>query len=402
MKIVHVEEFFHPDDGYQVNLLSRLQKADGHDVTVITAELDKMPSFLISFFGKHDIPAKDRAFERETGVRIVRIPLIGFYSRRAIFHPRLFRAVSAQKPDVVFVHGDETLTGMLFILFSRWLGYPLVLDSHMLEMASMNRYREYFRSFYKRFITPIILRRNIPLIRVVDSDYVQKCLGIPLSHTDLLSFGTDTSHFKPDAGKRKEVRQRLGIDPDAFLALYAGKLDETKGGAFLAEAIERGFPPAGSRRVEWLVVGNTDGAYGEQVHRRLAASENKIVRLPTQRYLDLAQYYQAADLAVFPRQCSVSFFEAQSCGLPVLFEENEINCQRAEAGVAFLFRPGDVDSFRHRLMELACMPPLQYEQLRTDARDFVLRHYDFVPISRRFTEVLDRAVTTWRRSAQAS
>ena len=55
MKIVHVEDFIHPEAGYQVNLLSRLQQLDGHQVTIVTAELEKIPSFLTSFFGKEDI-----------------------------------------------------------------------------------------------------------------------------------------------------------------------------------------------------------------------------------------------------------------------------------------------------------------------------------------------------------
>lgn len=402
MKIIHVEDFFHPDAGYQVNLLSRLQQLEGNEVTVVTAELDKVPSFLTNFFGKDNIPEKDRAFERETGVRIVRVPLLAFYSGRAIFYPRVFRIVAALKPDVVFVHGEDTLTGMLFIRFSKWLGYPIVLDCHMLEMASLNRFREYFRAFFRRFITPVILRENIPLIRVVNSDYVQKCLGIPLSHTDLLSFGTDTSLFSPNAQVRQAVRERHGIDPNAFLVLYAGKLDETKGGAFLAEALRQKFPPAAGRPIELLVIGNSDGAYGALVERDFAGSENKLVRLPTQRYFDLAQFYQAADLVVFGRQCSLSFFEAQSCGLPVLFEENEINNQRAPSGNAFLFTPGSVDDFRRKLMWLASLPADRYTEIARSARSYVLHNYDYVPIARRFTAVLQRAVTAWRQKARTA
>ena len=124
MKAVHIEEFFHPDAGYQVNLLSRLQVAQGNDVTIVTAELDKMPSYLTAFFGKDHIEERDRAFERETGVKVIRIPLLGYYSGRAIFHPRLFRTVSACRPDVAFVHGEDTLTGILYIWLARWLKYP--------------------------------------------------------------------------------------------------------------------------------------------------------------------------------------------------------------------------------------------------------------------------------------
>ena len=62
MRIIHVEEFFHPDAGYQVNMLSRLQVNDGHDVTVFAAELNKMPSSLTAFFWKDAIDKKDADF----------------------------------------------------------------------------------------------------------------------------------------------------------------------------------------------------------------------------------------------------------------------------------------------------------------------------------------------------
>jgi glycosyltransferase involved in cell wall biosynthesis len=396
MRIVHVEDFFHPDAGYQVNLLSRLQTVDGHDVTVVTAELQKIPSFLTAFFGKDNIPEKDAAFERETGVKIVRVPIFGFYSGRAIFYPRVFKQVAAVQPDVVFVHGEDTFTGMSFISLAKRLKYPLVLDCHMLEMASQNPFREYFRAFYKRFMTPIILREKIPLIRVVDSDYVQKCLGIPLSHTDLLSFGTDTAHFSPNSESGRALRANYGLSQEAFLVLYAGKLDETKGGKFLAEALAKKFPQGGGRPIEFLVVGNADGAYGEEVEKIFAGSANKLVRLPTQRYFDLAKFYQAADLAVFPKQCSMSFFEAQSCGVPILFEENEINVQRAAHDNAFLFAPGSIEGFRQQIERLANLPEAQYSELRNNARSYVLTNYDYVPIARRFTAVLERAVAAWR------
>jgi glycosyltransferase involved in cell wall biosynthesis len=400
MKIVHVEDFIHPDAGYQVNLLARLQKVDGHEVSIVTGEMDKMPDFLTGFFGTDGIEERDARFLHENGVPIRRVPLLGFYSGRAIMYPfRLFRAVAKEKPDVVFVHGEDTLTGILFILLSRWLPYPIVLDCHMLEMASLNRFRNYFRWFYQRFITPVILSRNIPLIRVVDSDYVQKCLGIPLSHTDLLSFGTDTLHFSPDADKRRPKRAELGLSQDAFVVLYAGKLDEHKGGKFLASAIREKFPtPPNGRELQFLIVGNSVGEYGEDVEKGLASSENQIKRLPTQRYFDLAGFYQAADLVIFPKQCSMSFFEAQSCGCPILFEANEINSQRSQFGNAVTFTGGDVADFRRKLVELISMPDATYDTYRSNAREYVLDNYDYLPIARQFTAVLERALAA--RNAQ--
>lgn len=399
MKIVHLEDFIHPDTGYQVNLLGRLQVRQGHEVEVVTGELEKIPAELTAFFGRDEMEGRDERFESETGVKIHRVPLFGFYSGRAIFRPiKLIRKVLSLKPSVLFVHGEDTLTGIIFILISRWLPFPIVLDCHMLEMASMNKYREYFRYFYRTFITPIILKQKIPLIRVVDSDFVQKCLGIPLTHTDLLSLGTDTDHFRPDIAQRLEVRAELGLSQDSYLVLYAGKLDETKGGKLLSEALQANMATKTGKKIEFLIIGNTVGEYGKDVEAQFSQSENKIVRLPTQRYFDLAKYYQAVDLAVYPKQCSLSFFEVQSCGVPVLFEENEINDQRSQRGNAFTFKPNSVGEFREKIIEMSLMNTEQTVAISNNARAYVVELYDFVPIARKYTDVLQHALDKWNSS----
>ena len=54
MRIVQIEDFFHPNAGYQVNILSKYFSKAGHDVTIVTAELEKLPEYLTGFF--HAIP----------------------------------------------------------------------------------------------------------------------------------------------------------------------------------------------------------------------------------------------------------------------------------------------------------------------------------------------------------
>jgi glycosyltransferase involved in cell wall biosynthesis len=400
MKIVHIEDFLHPDAGYQLNSLAPLQRAQGHDVTIVTGELDKIPEDLTMFFGRDGIEERDAAFQEETGVHIVRIPLFGFYSGRAFFYPRIFRTVAQLKPDVVFIHGEDTVTGMVFIRLSRWLRYPLVLDCHMVEMASLNRFRKLFRMFFKTFITPAILKENIPLIRVVDSDFVEKCLAIPLAHTDLLSFGTDTKMFAPNAETKVRIRAQLGFTPDAFIVLYAGKLDETKGGKILAEALAQKYPEANGRPVEFLVVGNTNGKYGDEVESMFAASQNRIIRQPTAKFRELSKYYQSADLAVFPKQCSMSFFEIQSCGVPVLFERNEINSQRCIDENGYLFDPGDPSDLRKKIVELASTPDGDYQRFRMKSRQYIVDNFDYVPIAQKFTDVLSRAIKQWHQKGR--
>ena len=388
MHFVHIEDFVHPDAGYQINLLTRLQVQQGHRVTIVTSETAKLPEYITGFFGTDRIEEKDQLLRERTGGAILRMPLLGFYSGRSIYYPKIFRIVDELRPDVLFVHGEDTLIGMQYIWRSNRLPYPLVLDCHMLEMASENRFKYCFRWFYRTFIAPRIVRHGIPLIRVVDSDYVQKCLGIPLKKTILLSFGTDTSYFKPNAKEAADFRREHNISPDDFVVLYAGKLDVYKGGEFLARSIEERIAGPDGRRIVFVIVGNAAGEYGQKVETLLSKSENRILRFSTQAYLNLGRFYQAADVAIYPKQCSMSFFEAQSCGVPVLFERNEINCQRVAGKNAIIFEPGDIVDLRAKIVELASLPAMEWSEMTQAARDYVLTSYDYVPIAQKFTDVM--------------
>jgi glycosyltransferase involved in cell wall biosynthesis len=395
MRFVHIEDFFHPDAGYQLNSLAPLQRLQGHEVTIVTAELEKLPAFITKFFGTDNIGARDARFESDTGVRIVRLPIYTYYSGRAIFHPTIFRRVRDLEPDVAFIHGEDTLTGMAFIKLASRLPYPLVLDCHMVEMASENPLREQFRAFYRRFVTPTILRENIPLIRVVDSNFVEKCLGIPLSHTRLLSFGTDTVRFCPDKERGQAARKELGLSAESFVVIYAGKLDPNKGAMFLASALADPIVSSRGDPIEFLIIGTAAGDYGGEVELQFQRSHNKIVRLPTQPFPSLAKFYQCADLAVFPKQCSMSFFEAQSCGVPVLFERNEINDQRVQGRNAFAFTPDDVDSFRAGVARLASLDSSSYDECREASRAYIVENFDYVPIAQQFSAIMLEAHAKW-------
>lgn len=389
MHILHIEDFFHPNAGYQVNLLSKLQVEQGHKVTVITSELKKIPNFLTSFFGKEDIEVHDKNFQDKFGVEIIRLPLVAFLSGRSVYTLRIFKEIKSIKPDVIFVHGEDTLIGIQMIIRSLWRKDKLVFDCHMLEMASENRFRNVFRWFYRSFITPIFLKKEFPLIRVVDSDYVEKCLGIPLQNTTLLSFGTDINYFKPDISLRQNGRNEFDIDQDSFVVLYAGKLDKFKGVSFLAEVIQQTYE---IEKLHFLIIGTGKGEEYQNFENAVSNSSNEILRLPTQKYLDLNKFYNMSDLVLFPRQCSLSFFEAQSCGIPVLFERNEINEQRASYGNAMLFEYGDINDVKAQIEKINSYRPDKLKKVKENARKYVVETYNYVDIAKKFTDVCQSAL----------
>ncbi|MDG4655236.1 glycosyltransferase family 4 protein, partial [Chryseobacterium arthrosphaerae] len=388
MRFVHVEDFVHPNAGYQINLLTRLQVQQGHEVIIVAGELDKIPVFLTSFFGKDNIEEKDRKFEEETGVKIIRHPLYAYYSGRAIYKPGLHKLIKSLNPDVLFIHNEDTVMGMKLLWDYKKMNVPYVLDCHMLEMASENRFRDFFRLFYRKFVTPVILKNNIPLIRVVDTDFVQKHYNIPLSKTKLLSFGTDTDFYKPDSKIKEAFRKELGIDNTDFVVIYAGKMDPAKGGEFLAESLKEKIKLEG-KNLKFIIIGNPPkDEYGEKVEKLFSQSENNIIRFPTQTYFDLAKFYQIADIAIFPKQCSMSYFEVQSCELPVVLEENEINNLRVSDKKGLLFPQSSISEFRSSIEQFGNMPKEEFEIYKRNARKNIVDNYNFVPIAQQFTDIM--------------
>lgn len=286
-------------------------------------------------------------------------------------------------------HTSDTLSAMTIIWNHKRIHAPLVFDNHMLEMASVNRLRNAFRWFYRCFVTPVIKKNRFVTIRTQNDPYVMKCLGIPEELAPYISFGTDTSLFRPDTERRTAFRRELGISEDAFVVLYAGKLTPGKGGLLLAQALEKEL--SHDREVAVVVVGSTDpDEYGKQVDETLARSENRLLRFGTQNYRDLAKFYQAADLALFAKQCSLSFFDVQAAGLPVILENTQINLDRIQTGNGFAFTAGDAEDLTRRIRQCIEMPEAEYAKMKQASRAYVVQNFDYNDIARQYTEILER------------
>lgn len=386
MVIVHIEDFFHPNAGYQINIVPKYLSKFGHKVFIVTAEMEKIPANLTDFFGREDIEKYDREYEELTNVTIIRLPIKKFVSGRAIFTSALMKTINGLNPDVLYVHGNDTMSGITFLSQVKKLNYAVVSDSHMLEMASTNRFNQLFRLFYRTFITPKIIKHKIPVIRTQDDPYVQKCLGIPLEQAPWISYGSDTMLFHPDEKKKCKFKEENSISEDTLVVLYAGKLDEAKGGQFLADAIKKKIEC--KREICFLIVGNTVGEYGKSIEEGFSESENRVLRYPTQRYVDLAKFYQVADLVIFPKQCSLSFYDAQACGVPVLSENNNINVDRCSHGNGWNFKVGDIKDFRDTLKEIAELDLSKYNNVSDCAYRYIIDNYNYEDKAREYEKII--------------
>lgn len=388
MKILHVDETFHPAFGYQANPLAKFQQKQGNEVYIVTPTKEFLYPVYHEFgdYGEH-LVEQDAAYEKATGVKIIRIPAIGYYMKRLVYGKEVFEVVERIKPDVLFIHCVETLTAMRFILKNP--RYPMMFDSHMLSMASGNKLAKVYEVAFRSLITPKIVKRKYDVIRTQDDNYVNTHLGIPETQTPFISFGTDTILFRPSKEERIKFRDENGIGQNDFVVVYTGKLTEAKGGRLLAETFKEKFDVP----VTLVCVGTpTNDEYGKHVKRLLDDSDNTILLFPTQNYLDLAKFYQMADLSVFPKQCSMSFYDAQACGLPVLSENNNVNIDRCSHSNGENFIAGDVQDFRKKIIKFATMNQECRNQYGINARAFIESGYDYAAIAKQYTDYLQKAI----------
>lgn len=393
MKIVYVDDTFHPAYGYQSNPLAKFQQKQGNEVVIVTVSKDKMyPVYQAFGDNGESVEQDDEIYQKTSGVKIIRVKTKGYFMHRAVVSHDIFKVVREQNPDVVFVHCAETLTAMRFLLHRK--EWPLMFDSHMLSMASKSRFVGVFEAVYRAFFRRIIERHNYYVIRTQDDDYVNTHLGIKKELTPFISFGTDTILFSPSVEARAKFREEHKIAPNDFVVIYTGKLTEAKGGKLLAETFKKKFEVP----VTLVCVGTPpNNDYGRKVKTLLDESENRVVMFPTQKYMELAKFYQMADLSIFPKQCSMSFYDAQACGLPVVSEKNNVNCDRCSHHNGDNFKAGDVEDFRAKIMKFATMSREGRSEYSRNARAFIESGYDYADIARQYTEYLNKSINHWKK-----
>lgn len=386
MKILHWDEMFHPSFGYQINVLAKFQANQGHEVVIVTSSnISNHPTF-IGFGNNENIEQEDESYSNKYGIKIIRLPIHRVVSGRVIYKKGYIKRIKELKPDVIMCHTNDTLSSIRIAQKHKSINIPVVFDNHMLEMASRNPLSGLFRLYFKFFVTPIIKKNEWVVIRTQDDNYVNKCLGIPESQTPFISFGSDTTIFYPDMSVRKDFREKHDIKQNDFVVIYTGKLDETKGGLLLAQVFGEKFNT--NKNIVLVVVGNTNGEYGQKVDEMFAKSQNRIIRFPTQKYVDLAKFYQSADISVFPKQCSLSFYDAQACALPVISEGNNININRVQYDNGFNFKPNDIDDFRNKIISCLEMDELEFNQMGKNAYEFVKANYNYKDIAKQYTDIL--------------
>jgi glycosyltransferase involved in cell wall biosynthesis len=174
----------------------------------------------------------------------------------------------------------------------------------------------------------------------------RRFFGVQPRKIVVVPLGVDTDYFHPvrtpdDIQERQRVRADLGVAEDEILCVYSGRLVGSKRAPMLARAVERlrqeGLP------FRTLFIG--DGPEKPLVQSPLA----RVVDLVP--FSELAPYYRASDVAVWPGTESTSIFDASACGIPVVCNERIAPAHLLGNGLAHAH--DDLDDLVRCLRQLA-------------------------------------------------
>jgi glycosyltransferase involved in cell wall biosynthesis len=169
-------------------------------------------------------------------------------------------------------------------------------------------------------------------------------MGVQRQKCSLRSLGVDTELFHPiqnpeEEEQRQKLRECFGFSSDDIVCIYTGRLTEGKNPRLLAQAISQlvfeGRPYKG------MFVGN--GCQKDEI-----ISYKDCVVNPLVEYLELAKFYQIADVAVYPVEYTTSMLEAAACGLPLIIS-NRIQAKERIEGNGLVYRENDLQDLINKL-----------------------------------------------------
>lgn len=324
MKIVHlcIACFFPDGYSYQENLLPKFHKRMGYEVEVIASLLT---------FGPHGEAAYlpgPSTYQNEYDIKVTRLPYkrLGRLARKLALVNGLYEALCRSKPDILFIHGCQFGS---IVDVTRYLrdnpSVQVYVDNHA-------DYSNSARNPVSKFLLHRILWRYCahliePYVKtfwgVLPSrvDFLTENYGLPREKCKLLVMGGDDDEVlrvKNEMAGEK-VRQRIGLDQEACLIVTGGKIDKAKTEVLELMRAVSNMHARSCPNIHLLIFGPVSKDVEEEFSCLL--DRECMEYIPWADRHDSYDYFNAADLVVFPGRHSVYWEQAASLGKPLLVKK---------------------------------------------------------------------------------
>jgi glycosyltransferase involved in cell wall biosynthesis len=285
----------------------------------------------------------------------------------------VFKAARQLKPD--WLVGNFGKEYWPLILAGRLLRVPVALFRH--RTPPMKRFSAY--------LIPRLAQRFFAVSQHARQAYLDR--GTPGDLVRVLYNPVNMELCRFDPQRRSEILLSLGVDEDAIVLGYTGRMHGGKGIFLLFDAVTAAMAEQPRLHCVWL----GDGP-GAPTLRDRAAAHSTANRHHFPGWIhDVHPYYSAFSMLAFPSIATETFgrvsVEAQAAGVPVLGSDIGGIPETLDAGVTgLLLPPGDVAAWREAILKL-CDPSLRMS-MGAAAREYVQKHFSTRVIAEEFQRIL--------------
>ena len=321
MKIVHLcLGCFYPDNySYQENMLPKYHKKFGYDVEVIasTESFDKQ--------GKSCYLETVGSYQNEYDIKVTRLA----YRNKSKLCKKLkryygvFDALSLANPDILFIHGGQFLDIDKVVKYLRLhKNVTVYVDNHADFSNSATNW------ISKTFLHKIIWKHTMHQIEPYTKkfygvlparvDFLIDIYKLPPEKCELLVMGADDELVEKakKSGAYERIRNRYHINDSDFLIVTGGKIDQWKTQTLLLmDAVRKINNP----NVKLIVFGSISQELMEQVIK--LADGIKVQYIGWIQSSETYDYFEAADLVVFPGRHSVMWEQVTGQGKPMIVKD---------------------------------------------------------------------------------
>lgn len=386
LRILHIIDHFYPVLGYQETFLAKTQNRE-NEVLVITSDRYSKALYIAnkSLLKKRVIGP---GYFIERGIKVLRLPtLLDIIPFNKPWLVGLEKAIVNFKPEIIIVHGVVSISSVRIArLKSKYPMAKLIFDDHMTYNATRGSWTRMIYKMFKKIFTPILLKVVDVFVAAVSYEtkhFMEEIYGIPASRIAVIPLGVDRNIFCHNLETRNIIRNNYGIRDDNIVFIYVGKIIPAKGVHLLVSA---GIRLCNEHpNVKIMLVGGGYPAYVEKLKERIRKSGlvDRFIFIEVVPNEELPQFYNAADVGVWPLQCSISMVEAMSCNLPIIISSKSGTVERVKEGNGLLYREGDVNDLRAKMEELL---DENRRKIMTKNAERYAEKLDWDIISKRFLE----------------
>ncbi|MFN3256044.1 MAG: glycosyltransferase [Ilumatobacter sp.] len=225
-------------------------------------------------------------------------------------------------PDVI--HGNYWLSGVVGHHLKHALDVPFVSTFHTLARVKAEG-GDPEPEWRDRAEAEIIHCADAVCVSCVEEEeQFRRLYGDPRGRIEIVAPGVEQAFFAP--GARHGARHALGLDPDAPMVLFVGRIQPLKGPDVAIRALAL-LADHSIDDASLLIVGGASGHEGDTETERAHALvdelglHDRVAFVAPQPHHILSTYYRAADAVIVPSR-SESFglvaLEAAACGIPVV------------------------------------------------------------------------------------